>query len=340
MPVDKQVLLRYQVLNECFRNKYRDYTIDDLVDECSKAMREKLDIMDGVSKRTIQNDIANLEMPPYNIRLDENLKSGRKRLFRYLNTDDTLHLFRMNDEERHKVQDAIRVLNDYEGEPLYDWARMFLMQVEGGMFDEDTSSIVSFQSNPDLKGLSHFGKLLQAIISKRVLKMRYTPFGKDTITVKIHPYHLKQYNDRWYLIGFVEGYHTYGHYPLDRIEDFEEIAVKYQEPEEDFEGYFDDVVGVTVPQGDSQDIIIKVYKESMGFFTTKPLHLSQRLIEKSNDYMIISINVKTNYELDSKILSFGPNVEVLSPESYRKHISDKIRAMNENYLNDAENLHT
>lgn len=340
MPVDKQVLLRYQVLNECFRNKYRDFTIDDLVDECSKAMREKLDIMDGVSKRTIQNDIANLEMPPYNIRLDEKLKNGRKRLYRYINTDDTLHLFRMNDEERHKVQDAIRVLNDYEGEPLYDWARMFLMQVEGGMFDEDTSSIVSFQSNPDLKGLSHFGKLLQAIISKRVLRMRYTPFGKDTITVKIHPYHLKQYNDRWYLIGFVEGYHTYGHYPLDRIEDFEEIAVKYQEPEEDFEGYFDDVVGVTVPEGDSEDIIIKVYKESMGFFTTKPLHLSQRILEKADDYMVITINVKTNYELDSKILSFGPSVEVLSPESYRTHISDKIRAMNENYLNDAENLHT
>lgn len=336
MPVDKQVLLRYQVLNECFRNKYRDYTIDDLVDECSKAMREKLDIMDGVSKRTIQNDIANLEMPPYNIRLDEKLKNGRKRLYRYINTDDTLHLFRMNDEERHKVQDAIRVLNDYEGEPLYDWARMFLMQVEGGMFDEDSSSIVSFQSNPDLKGLSHFGKLLLAIISKRVLKMRYTPFGKDTITVKIHPYHLKQYNDRWYLIGQVEGYHSYGHYPLDRIEDFEEIAVKYLEPEEDFEGYFDDVVGVTVPEGDSQDIIIKVYKESMGFFSTKPLHLSQRIIESTDDYMIIVINVKTNYELDSKILSFGPSVEVLAPESYRAHISEKIRATIKNYSNDAE----
>lgn len=331
MPVDKQVLLRYQVLNECFRNKYRDYTIDDLVDECSKAMREKLDIMDGVSKRTIQNDIANLEMPPYSIRLDENLKSGRKRLFRYLNTDDTLHLFRMNDEERHKVQDAIRVLNDYEGEPLYDWARMFLMQVEGGMFDEDTSSIVSFQSNPDLKGLSHFGKLLQAIISKRVLKMRYTPFGKDTITVKIHPYHLKQYNDRWYLIGFVEGYHTYGHYPLDRIKDFEEIAVKYQEPEEDFEGYFDDVVGVTVPQGDSQDIIIKVYKESMGYVKTNPIHLSQRYMEEHDDHAVILINVKPNYELDSKILSLGPTVEILAPESYRNHIIERIKAMNENY---------
>ena len=340
MPVDKQVLLRYQVLNECFRNKYREYTIDDLVDECSKAMREKLDIMDGVSKRTIQNDIANLELPPYNIRLDEKLKNGRRRLYRYINTDDTLHLFRMNDKERHKVQDAIRVLNDYEGEPLYDWARMLLMQVEGGMFDEDMSTIVSFQSNPDLKGLSHFGKLLLAIISKRVLKMRYTPFGKDTITVKIHPYHLKQYNDRWYLIGHVEGYHSYGHYPLDRIEDFEEIAVKYLEPEEDFEGYFDDVVGVTVPEGDPQDITIKVYKESMGFFSTKPLHLSQRVIEHTDDYMIIVINVKTNYELDSKILSFGPSVEVLAPESYRSHISEKIRASIKNYSNDAENLHS
>lgn len=39
MPVDKQVIERYRVLNECFRNPYRDYTIDDLVDECNKALR-------------------------------------------------------------------------------------------------------------------------------------------------------------------------------------------------------------------------------------------------------------------------------------------------------------
>lgn len=51
MPVDKQVMLRYQVLNKCFRNRYREYTIDDLVDECNKALR-KADKPD-VSKRTI-----------------------------------------------------------------------------------------------------------------------------------------------------------------------------------------------------------------------------------------------------------------------------------------------
>ena len=83
MPVDKQVLLRYQVLNKCFRNIYREYTIDDLVNECNKALR-KADKPD-VSKRTIQNDINILEAD-YGIMLQENLKQGKKRLYRYTDT--------------------------------------------------------------------------------------------------------------------------------------------------------------------------------------------------------------------------------------------------------------
>ena len=74
MPVDKQVMLRYQVLNKCFRNRYREYTIDDLVDECNKALR-RIDKPD-VSKRTIQNDINILEAD-YGIELDEKLNKAR-----------------------------------------------------------------------------------------------------------------------------------------------------------------------------------------------------------------------------------------------------------------------
>ena len=44
MPVDKQVLLRYQVLNDCFRNPYREYDIDDLVDACSEAVYDGVEI--------------------------------------------------------------------------------------------------------------------------------------------------------------------------------------------------------------------------------------------------------------------------------------------------------
>lgn len=80
MPVDKQVLLRYKVLNRCFRNRFREFTIDNLVDACNEALR-KADKQD-VSKRTIQNDINTLEAD-YGIMLDEKLKRGRQRLYRY-----------------------------------------------------------------------------------------------------------------------------------------------------------------------------------------------------------------------------------------------------------------
>lgn len=340
MPVDKQVLLRYRILNRCFRNPFILYTIDDLVKECNKALIKN--DMKEVAKRTVQKDIADLKLPPYRIKLDEDLKKGKMRAFRYTDTNYTLPIFRINDSERNKVLDAIRILDSkyFANDPLYDWARTFLAEVEGGVFDDESSSVVSFQSNPDLEGLKHFRGLLQAITNKRVIVLSYSPFGKDAISVKVYPYYLKQYNDRWYLIAQAFGYDTYSNYALDRIEGFEEIALPYKEPECDLNGYFEDVIGVTIPDEPAQDIIIKIYGNSANYVKTKPLHFTQTPVEEKDDYIVISINVKPNYELDSKILSFGPNMEVLSPASYRAHISEKIEAMNQKYLNSAENLHS
>jgi predicted DNA-binding transcriptional regulator YafY len=335
MPVDKQVLLRYQVLNKCFRNRYREYTIDDLVDECNNALR-RADKPD-VSKRTIQNDINQLEVD-YHIVLDENLRQGRKRLYRYVDTNYTLPIYRMNDEERNKIEDAIYVLKQYGGEPIYDWASTILMQIEGGLFDGESSPVVSFQTNLDLKGLDHFNKLLQAILNKRVLKLRYTPYGKSQINTTIYPYHLKEYNDRWYLIAQAKGYDSFAHYALDRIDDFEEVAINYKEAEVEFEDYFDDVIGVTVPQEESEDIMLKISKPRFEYIRTKPLHLSQRIIEENAEFAIISINVKINKELESLLLSYGNDIEVLSPVRFREQIKNKIQLMNQKYMSDAENL--
>ena len=334
MPVDKQVLLRYQVLNKCFRNRYREYTIDDLVDECNKALC-RIDKPD-VSKRTIQNDINILEAD-YGIELDENLKQGKKRLYRYVDTNYTIPLFRINDEERHKLQDAIRVLEYFEGDPMYDWARMLLMQIEGGLFTDESTPVVSFQSNPDLKGIDLFGKLLQAILKKRVLKIEYAPFGKDSYSERIYPYHLKQFNDRWYLIAQAVGYDTYAHYALDRIESFEELSLKYKEAEIDFEDYFDDVIGVTVPERlEPVDVVLRASNNRYNYIKTKPLHLSQRVVSEERNHTTISINVKINNELIALLLSFGPDVEVISPTVLKEEMKKKISAMCYNYRIDEE----
>ena len=338
MPVDKQVFLRYQILNKCFRNRYKEYTIDDLVDECNKALR-RMDKPD-VSKRTIQNDINILEAD-YGIMLDEKLKQGKKRLYRYVDTNYSISLFRINDEERHKLQDAIRVLENLEGEPMYDWARTLLMQIEGGLFTDESTPVVSFQSNPDLKGLNLFGQLLQAIIKKRVLKIEYAPFGKDSYSERIYPYHLKQFNDRWYLIAQAVGYDSLGHYALDRIESFEEISMPYKESDVDFDEYFDDVIGVTVPEHlEPVDVVMRVSNNRFNYIKTKPLHLSQCVISEDKNHTTISINVKITKELIALILSFGPDIEVVSPASLRAEITKNIRALNYLYRIDEENPHS
>lgn len=328
MPVDRQVTLRYQVLNKCFRDLYKEYTIDDLVEACNAALR-KADKSE-VSKRTVQKDIADMEME-YGIRLDENRFRGRKRLYRYYDTSYTLPQFQMDDGDRFKIQAAVNVLENYEGEPVLDWARTLLMQIGSGVFGSDSSSVVSFQSNPDLKGITLFGELLRAIINKRTLKLSYTPFGKSTFTADIYPYFLKQYNDRWYLIAKAIGYTGYAHYALDRIEDFKETDLLYQEAEVDFEEYFDEFIGITDPGTESEDIIIKVKKQRYHYIKTKPLHLSQRVLEETQDHAVISINVMINKELESQLLSFGDDIEVLAPEDFRKRIAEKIELMNKTY---------
>ena len=91
------------------------------------------------------------------------------------------------------------------------------------------------------------------------------------------------------------------------------------------------MIGVTVPGEDAEDIVIKVTGKRFNYIRTKPLHLSQRIIEEAEGYAIISINVKVNKELESLILSFGDDVEVISPVSFRERIAEKIQAMNQQY---------
>lgn len=202
MPVDKQKLLRFQVLNDCFRNRHRDYTIDDLIEECNRTIEQKLN-MPGVSKRTIQNDISELEMPPYNIDLDESLRIGHKRIYRYKNTDFTLKLVHLSDAEKDRIESAISVLENFDDDPQYAWVKLCLERIVSDTFTNECSELISFQNNPDLLGIQHFTTLLEAIANKQPLKITYHPYPRKTNnvlverpenTIKMFPYHLKVAN--------------------------------------------------------------------------------------------------------------------------------------------------
>ncbi len=88
------------------------------------------------------------------------------------------------------------------------------------------------------------------------------------------------------------------------------------------------------------DVMLRVSNNRFNYIKTKPLHLSQRVVSEERNHTTISINVKINKELISLILSFGSDMEVIAPASLRAMVAKTIRAMNEKYPTDAENLHT
>ena len=57
MPANKNALIRYKTIDRCLRNRYRRWTLDDLVDACCDALLDMEGIKKGVCARTVQMDI-------------------------------------------------------------------------------------------------------------------------------------------------------------------------------------------------------------------------------------------------------------------------------------------
>ena len=100
-------------------------------------------------------------------------------------------------------------------------------------------------------------------------------------------------------------------------------------PEIDFETYFDDIVGVSVFPVKKETIRLQFSQHRFPYVTTKAIHQSQHILDYDN--RTIEINVIPNNELEALILSFGKDVEVLAPDTFRKQIQNVIRESYEKY---------
>jgi predicted DNA-binding transcriptional regulator YafY len=149
--------------------------------------------------------------------------------------------------------------------------------------------------------------------------------------IVISPYFLKEYNNRWFLFGTEKGYKSISNLALDRIESVEyDGDEEYEETDIDFANdYFEDVIGITIPK-DPQviEVVLKFSDERFDYVESKPLHGSQKC---DRENCIVRIKVIHNRELESLILHYGSDVEVLQPESLRKAIKEKILRMNTFY---------
>lgn len=330
MATNKNAQLRYQVLDKCFSNTGRRFSISDLVEECNNAILEYSGEEDGIKKRQIYDDIKFMKSDQGWSAPIETIKDGRKAYYYYDDKSFSINKQPLTTTEIDQLENTLLMLNRFKGLPQFEWIEEVKTRFESSFKIKSKNIIaVSFEANPYLKGLGFFTDLFNAIVYKRVLLIDYKSLNKDCKEYIIHPYLLKQYNNRWFLFGL--SVHKEDkrimNLPIDRIVSFKEIDKDYIENTYMDQDYFDDVVGVSIRNGaELERIRLKIDRKRFSYIESKPIHSSQTIIKSlsGSDYIVIELNVIPNYELETILLSFADSLKVIEPESLR--ISLRLRA--------------
>ncbi|MFC6998093.1 helix-turn-helix transcriptional regulator [Rufibacter roseus] len=337
MATNKNAMLRYMVLDNCFRNTGRRYFIQDLIEACNRQLLEIDPNSKGISRRQILDDIAFMESGEgWSIELAR-FRDGKKVYYRYEDPSFSINNMPLNEVEVNQLKTAVEILSQFKGMPQFEWVHELLPKLNQGLSTTKTeSTIIDFDSNQYLKGIEHLGTLHSAIYHKRVLSIKYHPFEVDRpYDIEIHPYYLKQYNNRWFLFG----YNPYSdrsdwNLALDRILDINEINDKYKPNKTiDWVEYFDDIIGVTRPVDGALETVLLHFAGRTGkYIESKPIHSSQRTKWINPELLEVKIEVMINYELERLILSYGSSVKVISPESLKNKITDSLQKAHSQYL--------
>lgn len=326
----KYPTIRYQTLDRCFRNKYKRYYIDDLIDACAEAIYDHCGKEIGCSRRTILNDIDFMESNAgWRIPLVRH-KDGRKVYYRYEDTNFTINETLLSESEYNKLNEAVTMLERFKGMPCFEWMDDLLFKLQSG-FKKSSTLILDFEHAPSLKGMHHLDRLFNSILYKQTLEIEYRTFNNILHAWTIHPYLIKQHNNRWFLFGKnASKGGVISNLPLDRIEGITDSSVPYEEEDGKLQQMLDNIVGVTIDwNAEIQDVQLQFSEKRFPYVLTKPLHKTQTVTNEEE--RIIQIQVIPNKELESLILQFGNDVEILSPKALRDQIKEKIQEMIKKY---------
>jgi len=329
MATNKHAIIRYRALDKCFSNFGRRFYIDDLIKACNDAIYEFTGKTEGIKRRQLYEDIKFMESETgYAIPLDK-LNDGKKKYYRYSDKDFSINKQPLTQTEAEQLKDTIMMLNRFKGLPQFEWMEEILTRLEDTFkLKENVSNVVGFEQNPYLKGLEHFTTLFNAIINKQPLKIEYKASFGIAKLYDIHPYYLKQYNNRWFLFGLntSDNQNEIMNLAIDRIVRIKQLSIMYLENKQiDFTAYFDDIVGVTVLEDKMvETILLKIDRKRYNYIESKPLHESQtELSQLSNkESVVIRLKLIPNYEFETLLLGFADSIEILEPQS----LIDKILA--------------
>ncbi len=198
---------------------------------------------------------------------------------------------------------------------------------------ERLSGRVSVEDIPS--GHKYLPAVMDAMLKSSTLEIEYGKYTQDrTSTRHVHPYAVKEYAKRWYLVGYSEEQDSLRVYSLDRIRRAVLTHKSFRLPKGfDVDQLFENSFGIYIPSSDQVPVTIRFQADGIdsGYLRDLPLHRSQR--ETDPERHIFRIKVIPTPDLYMQLCSFAGRIRILSPEAVRKKMLaflEKGCAMNGN----------
>jgi len=202
MAINKNALIRYKTIDKCLQNKMRSWTLKDLITACSDALYdfEGRDI--NVSVRTVQLDIQ--MMRGDKLGYNAPIEVYDRKYYRYTDESYSITNIPLTENDMNILSETMDMLKQFQDFSLFDEFKGVFNKLEDKIYTEQHKkpSVIHLEKNSDLKGLELLDELYQAILKEVVIKLLYQSFKAQIPSEFIfHPYFLKEFNNRWFLVG-------------------------------------------------------------------------------------------------------------------------------------------
>ncbi len=329
MPANKYALLRYRILDRCIGNKQRPFPDKEALRQACE------DELYGSSEERIS--LSTIEKDMYAMRNESNLGyyapiaySKSYKGYFYENPDYTIDTMPLSDEDVAAIHLAASTLRQFRGIPLFKSSEAAIdkildrLSLHPSRGDAELEQYVQFETAPSYRGGEFLPVLLECIQNRKVVQFDYEKYtGGKSRKYTLYPYLLKEYRNRWYIIGMNPDKHDIATFGLDRIMAAPVALNETFEVSSAFDTnlYFKHSIGITSVQEFPQRIHLRFTPLSGKYVESQPLHQSQKIIRNGEVALEVELFLSVTKELVMQILSYGSDVEVKAPESLRKQIT-------------------
>lgn len=331
MSNSSNALLRHRTIDACLRDSKNKYTLLDLIDACTKAIKAKQgnrgNSSQKVSVRSLQLDLQ--------IMRDKNKGYGAPivvydhKYYKYKDPNFSIEKSKVGKENLIAIAEMIDTLKHYtsfnELSNLRNITEVLEEEINAKL--EKRSSVVSYQEKRNPLGLEYFDTIHDAIINRKALCIGYYSSRSNNImSIIFYPFYLKEYKGRWYALGYKDGLQGVYKLPLDRIRDYSYSILPFPEeytfnPDE----YFRDIIGVTKLSGEVKEIRFLVKNKLAPFIRLNPVHHSQKIAYRHETGDIeFTINIIPNREFYNLIFDYQPNIQVISPREVGLEANERV----------------